>query len=141
MKFHPRKNDIYEVSFSYDCLADPDQLVKLCSHRFLYKISSKWLRVCASRGVCLILKMQSWTRVWRRRLGWASPHPACQRPNSKLCWKIRELGKDHFADFDCKRDQPKIVFFGQKICHGWGVIPPSLQTESIKIVYYTFPSE
>ena len=57
-------------------------------------------------------------------MGWASPHPACQRPNSKLCWKIGELGKDHFADFDYKRDQPKIVFFDQKVCHGLGVFHP-----------------
>ena len=140
MKFHPRKNDNYEVSSSYDCLADPDQLVKLCSHRFLYKISSKWLRVCASRGVCLILKMQSWTRVWRRRLGWASPHPACQRPNSKLCWKIRDLGKDNFTDFDHKTDQ-KLCSLIKRCATGWGFSNPSLQTESVKVVYYMFPSE
>ena len=118
---------------TYDCLAEPDQLVKLRSHRFLYKISSKRLRVCASRGVCLILKMQSWPRVWRRRLGWASPHPACQRPNSKLCWKMRELGKNNFADFDYKR--------GQKLCSlikgnatGWGYPPPFFIDRIRKIV-------
>ena len=127
-------------SIQLSCLADPNQLVKLRSHRFLYKISSKWLRVCASRGVCLILKMQSWTSVWRRRLGWASPHPACQRPNSKLCWKIRELGKNNFADFASKRDQ-KLCSLIKRYAMAFGVSLLSLQTESVKVVFFMFPLE